>query len=222
VLASLLLPVLGKCRSGAQRAECSSNLRQLGLAAHMYWDDHDGVAWPYRAGSTNNGDWYWFGWLERGAEGARSVDLRQGVLFPYLGGRGTEVCPSLRVSGEGFKLKATGASYGYGYNLNLSPPPSKPPVNIRNLASAEETVLLADAAQVNDFQAPASPENPMLEEFYYVSSREPTTHFRHRGRANVLFCDGHVDSESPVAGSIDSRMPREGVGRLRPEILTLK
>src|SRR2546425_9551782 len=30
--------------------------------------------------------------------------------------------------------------------------------------------LLADAAQVNTWQAPASPSNPMLEEWYYVDN----------------------------------------------------
>jgi prepilin-type processing-associated H-X9-DG protein/prepilin-type N-terminal cleavage/methylation domain-containing protein len=219
ILASLMLPAFSKCRAGAQRAECVSNLRQLGLASQMYWDDHEGAAWAYRAGSTNGGDLYWFGWLQRGAEGERTIDHRQGVLYPYLGGRGVESCPSLRTSGTGFKFKATGAAYGYGYNLNLSPPASKPQVNLRTLPVPGETVLLADAAQVNTFQAPASPDNPMLEEFYYVSDRESTTHFRHRGRATVLFCDGHVGVEPAVAGSYDPRMPGELVGRMRPEIL---
>ena len=30
------------------------------------------------------------------------------------------------------------------------------------------TALFADAAQVNDFQDPATPANPMLEEWYYL------------------------------------------------------
>jgi prepilin-type processing-associated H-X9-DG protein len=80
-------------------------------------------------------------------------------------------------------------------------------------------LFLADAAQVNTFQAPASPERPMLEEFYYVSVDEPTAHFRHDGRANGVFCDGHVDSEPPLVGSLDDRLPAAKVGRLRREVL---
>jgi prepilin-type processing-associated H-X9-DG protein len=82
-------------------------------------------------------------------------------------------------------------------------------------------VLFADAAQINDFQDPASPENPMLEEWYYVSddATYPNGHFRHGRKASVLFCDGHVDVEKPVAGSIDQRLPTQFVGRLRTEIL---
>jgi prepilin-type processing-associated H-X9-DG protein len=84
-------------------------------------------------------------------------------------------------------------------------------------------VLFADAAQVNDFQAPASPANPMLEEWYYVDTNTdyPNGHFRHDQKANVVFCDGHVDSEKPVPGSMDPRLPSQYVGRLRPEILVV-
>jgi prepilin-type processing-associated H-X9-DG protein len=74
--------------------------------------------------------------------------------------------------------------------------------------------LFADAAQVNTFQAPASPEHPMLEEFYYINDKEPTTHFRHRARTGVVFLDGHTESLKPVEGSRDNRLPSEVVGRL--------
>ena len=82
---------------------------------------------------------------------------------------------------------------------------------------------MADAAQVNTWQAPASPSNPMLEEWYYIdnSTDQPNGHFRHGQKANAAFCDGHVDLEKFVLGSIDPRMPSQFVGRLRPEILTL-
>jgi prepilin-type processing-associated H-X9-DG protein len=91
--------------------------------------------------------------------------------------------------------------------------------------SPTDTVLFADAAQVNDFQSPASPEQPLLEEFYYVDADDgqgyPNAHFRHTQQANAVFCDGHVDRERPVPGSLDPRLPRQIVGRLRPEALRL-
>ena len=221
VLASLVLPTLAKSRKTARRVQCLSNLRQLGLAAQMYWDDHEGWSFRYRTNATPEGDLYWFGWISRGAEGTRTVDHRQGVLFPYLTGRGVELCPSLRYESPTFKLKATGAAYGYGYNLELSPKPGRSVLSIRSLPRPSSTVLFADAAQVNDFQAPASTENPLLEEFYYVSPQEPTAHFRHEGKANVVYVDGHVDKLLPVEGSIDSRMPTENVGRLLKSALMI-
>lgn len=221
VLAGLLLPALARAKEAARRAACASNLRQLGFAAQMYWNDHQGACFRYRGPATNNGDVFWFGWLARGAEGQRAFDATQGALFPYLEGRGVELCPSLNTCGPRFKLKASGATYGYGYNLALSAGAAQPPVNVARVARPSDTVVFADAAQVNTFQPPASPANPLLEEFYYVNTVEPTAHFRHAGRASVALVDGHVAVESPVPGSLDARMPEARVGRLRREVLAL-
>jgi prepilin-type N-terminal cleavage/methylation domain-containing protein/prepilin-type processing-associated H-X9-DG protein len=221
LLSSLLLPALARGKESARRVQCVSNLRQLGFAGQMYWHDHDGRAFRYRGAATNGGDIYWFGWLQRGAEGSRDFDPKQGVLYPYLEGRGVEICPSLQYGGDLFKLKARGAAHGYGYNLHLSTPASQQPLNVQQLPRPSSTVFLADAGQVNTFQPPASMSNPMLEEFYYVSTNrsEATAHFRHHRAANVLFCDSHVGREKPEAGSVDARLPGHTLGRLPREIL---
>jgi prepilin-type N-terminal cleavage/methylation domain-containing protein/prepilin-type processing-associated H-X9-DG protein len=219
ILAGLLLPALNRAKGSAHRVKCFGNLRQLGLAAQMYWDDNTGRTFRYRGAATNGGDIYWFGWLARGSEGAREFDPAHGALFPYLGKGSVEICPSLDYAMRRFKLKAVGAAYGYGYNLQLSALAEQPALNVGRLSRPSETALLADAAQVNTFQAPASPENPMLEEFYYVSTYEATAHFRHSQKAVVLFCDGHVAPESAADGSFDRRLPGERVGRLNGNIL---
>ena len=219
ILAAMALPALHASRAQARRVQCVDNLHQLGLAALMYWDDSQGQTYRYRMGTTNGGTVYWFGWLKPGQEGAREFDPAPGALYLYLQGRGVEICPSLDYSSTLYKYKARGAASGYGYNWYLG----KDSINVSRIAQPSETVLLADAAQVNDFQDPASPANPLLEEFYYVDAGEegnyPNGHFRHQRQANVVMCDGHVDREKPVPGSIDQRMPGQYVGQLRPEIL---
>ena len=219
ILLALLMPALSRGTSVAQRMKCVSNLRQLGIAAQMYWGDNDGNAFRWRGASVNDGRRFWFGWLQNGNEGQRSFDLAQGALYPYFEGQGVEMCPEMDHVNPQFKLKATGASYGYGYNISLSAPAQAPPVNTSQIRSLERVVLFGDAGQVNTFQAPASRENPMLEEFYYLSVTEATVHFRHGKRANAVFCDGHVSAEGPLAGSLDLRLPREMIGRLPAELL---
>ncbi len=219
VLAALLLPALNRGRASALRVRCTSNLHQLGIATHLYWDENGGRAFRYRTHATNNGVLYWFGWIEDGLETTRGFDPAQGVLYPYLKGRGVEQCPALNHGSAAFKSKARGAAYGYGYNLHLSPPKSAPAYPMSLLPRPAQTTLYADAAQVNTFQPPASPAHPMLEEFYYVNKSEATAHFRHNHKANAAFCDGHIGMEPPATGSIDERMPTEWVGRLRAETL---
>jgi len=221
LIAAMLLPALVRSKVSAQRVQCASNSRQLGLAAQMYWDDNNGACFRWQFGATNGGRLYWFGWLQDGPEGQREYDATPGVLYPYLKGHTIGLCPALSYSLAQFKLKATGAAYGYGYNRFLSAQPSQPLYSISKVQRTSDLALFADAAQINDFQAPASKAAPMLEEWYYVDTTAdyPNGHFRHALRSNVVFCDGHTAEEKFVAGSIDQRLPAQAVGRLRPEIL---
>jgi prepilin-type processing-associated H-X9-DG protein len=230
ILAGLLLPVLTSSKASAWRADCVSNLRQLGIACRLYWDENnnDCFEWYYGArGATNNGQTYWFGWLQNGAETERAYDLSAGALYPYLSDSRVRLCPSLGYALTLFKLKAEGAVCGYGYNRYLAPSNTEAIVSINRAAHPSETVLFGDAVQVNDFQPPASPSNPMIEEWYYLDfatnftgrSYYPNGHFRHSQKANVVFCDGHIAAERMVPGSLDQRLPSQNVGSYRAEIL---
>lgn len=56
ILASLLLPALGKAREKARQVQCGSNLRQIGIALRMYGHDNNDRL-PYFAGGS--GQWLW-------------------------------------------------------------------------------------------------------------------------------------------------------------------
>jgi prepilin-type N-terminal cleavage/methylation domain-containing protein/prepilin-type processing-associated H-X9-DG protein len=228
ILAALLLPALAKAKTAAKRADCQGNLRQLGLAVELYWEDAAGKCFKLSDGNTNNGTIWWFGWLDNiQPEGHRPFDLSYGKLYPYLNGSDVRLCPALDASSPLFKLKATNVVASYGYNLQLSTVGA--PLSVTAIHHPADTAIFADAAQANDFQAPASLSNPMLEEWYYLDINPNFTasgyyahgHFRHAARANVTFADGHVGLEKMMAGSLDHRLPQQYLGQLRTEILTV-
>jgi len=235
ILSSMLLPVLARAKAAAHRGACESNLRQLGIVTELYWSDNSGNCFFYNSvpmvsGGMNGARW-WFGWLQGTyvPEGQRAFDLSSGVLFPYLKDSNVRLCPSPAWTVPQFKPKGTDVIFSYGYNRYLSPLKTNESANINRMARPVETALFADAAQVNTFQAPASPANPKFEEFYYLDlqtnyawfNNQPNGHFRHSQRANVTFADGHVDREKPVPGSFDKRLSNQFIGQLRPEILTV-
>jgi prepilin-type N-terminal cleavage/methylation domain-containing protein len=53
ILASMLLPALSKARERAKKAFCANNLKQIGLATHIYADMFDGFA-PSKKHSCKN------------------------------------------------------------------------------------------------------------------------------------------------------------------------
>ena len=90
------------------------------------------------------------------------------------------------------------------------------PSSYWSLANPSKIVVFATSAQINTFQRPASPRNPMLEEFYLLDDREITVHFRHNGQAMVAFADGSVGFLPIDESTRDPRAPQANVGRFAP------
>ena len=55
ILAAMLLPALGKARERARRASCMNNLKQMGVALHMYSDDWEGFFPPAVGSGADTG-----------------------------------------------------------------------------------------------------------------------------------------------------------------------
>ena len=58
ILASLLLPALVRAKERARETVCRNNLRQIGIAAHLYADDHNDTFFCLQGGSVvYGGQW---------------------------------------------------------------------------------------------------------------------------------------------------------------------
>jgi prepilin-type N-terminal cleavage/methylation domain-containing protein len=140
VLIGLLLPAVQKVREAANRVKCGNNLRQLGLAAHQYHDNHQHL--PPGIGYTplaESGVWghhffHLLPYLEQGNlyERARgSVPLTTGPITIYWPGNNsvysqsvpTFRCPSDPSVGPGGVMTVNGISWGassYAANSQVS------------------------------------------------------------------------------------------------------
>ena len=219
VIASLLFPSIAAVKRKSNQILCTSNQKQLALASTLYWADNQDQCFPYMVSSQRDHTDYWFGRLSRGAEGERQLDRSQGLLWPSRP-TGLSFCP-FSIPGGIYK-PSSGCFFGYGYNFHLAGGVGRAILKVSHLASTASTALFADAAQINDFQFPATPTRPLLEEFYYISdgpSLYANGHFRHHKRAVVSFCDGHASMASSRDGSRDERLPQAWVARFEPSIL---
>jgi len=200
ILAGMMLPALGMARNSAQSALCKSNLRQLGIAMHLYIEDHGGHCMPIHNSEKD----YWFG--RRESSSSRVFDRTKGYLYPYLGvTRAVEQCPSFEMA-ERFDGRLVGYAYNFRETITLAGKTYKKgldsTVMYGTIRSPSQLVVLIDGARVSDGGAAYYTPAGYVEENYYLNlpalgSNYETVHFRHNGRANALFADWHVEEFLP-------------------------
>ena len=97
ILASLLLPVLGKAKEKASRIACVNNNRQLTLAMHMYINDNNDWL-PYSQWHNNFGpSWLYMPLKGRAPDPFQTpseiTNVEAGLYYTYLKNRQVYYCP---------------------------------------------------------------------------------------------------------------------------------
>ena len=100
ILAAILIPVTGRVRDQARLAACQSNLRQLGLAVHLFAEANDDRIPPNVNPDTGNPSTEWGSYVEDGrALGMLIADELggpQGVRGGYVDNPELLYCPASR------------------------------------------------------------------------------------------------------------------------------
>lgn len=175
ILSSMLMPALNKAREQAKKISCSGNLKQMGTAQLMYWNDHNGYMMDYLCGPTHNNGWYddYYGPLRQNGYIPRAANSK--VAGSILD------CPS--IPNEEI-VSAEQSRTNYAYNIsplyNVKSISAIPPKKISKL------VLFADSGRFS-----------MSYDSY--GTRLYPAHFL---SPNFLFFDGHVQwHKKPTLGS---------------------
>lgn len=212
-------------------ATSANNIRQMAAGAAAYLGDNNYQFWRFRRESSSpeaKGRFWWFGFEPRSSytlpEGRRILQTANGPLGCYIPG-GMRPDPSFRFTGKPFKPKFQFGYIGVGYNVLVgggwTDSVTQVPLGYFDLEKPEETVIFATSAQVNTFQSPASDKNPMIEEFYGFDSgdtgNQPSIHFRHHGKAMVVYATGNAGFLEMDESTRDSRAPEANVGRFAPK-----
>ena len=215
ILAAILLPALGRARQKALSVQCVNNLRQLFLASAMYANENGGRYCPAAPDIDVGfgGTIRWHG-VRDTADNTTGFDPKRGPLAEYLPDARVKECPvftEFKRTGEVANAFESGTG-GYGYNkayiggtdyMNPYPDSCRSTTLDSRVGNPGETIMFADAAMPQEgylveysFIEPpyfATQDCPHGEMDWGFSA--PSIHFRHDGRANVLWCDGHITSE---------------------------
>ena len=216
ILAALLIPVISHPKQRAQQIQCANNVRQLGLALQQFVGDNHvyplwiNVGFTKGVNSENGYNWmdalmqqpgfaakpkpnYYGTGVWSCPDAKRPSDLPENVPFFSYGYNSFGITTNLDADSFGL-----GGQFGRG---NIGPNGKVfvgSPISESGIVSPSEMMAIGDGFVGNNFFIQDGSSS-----FRRIGTRVPITNYvndaarasaRHQGKANVVFCDGHVES----------------------------
>jgi prepilin-type N-terminal cleavage/methylation domain-containing protein/prepilin-type processing-associated H-X9-DG protein len=188
ILAAIIIPVVGKVRQSAQSATCASNLRQIGLAVFLYADANRNRFPPAQA--PDYLEWHrllapYFGQKAIGwpAEGGDYLVCKAEEILPQARRTNYATNPNLFVDSGGNPNRVL-------FNRSrLTRPSQIIMVGDSLIRSATGNAVGPHFYDQTDIYAGGSPDQPLPQ----VTGELAAFSYRHNGRFNAVFADGHVN-----------------------------
>ena len=206
ILAALLLPALSYARARAQKIRCASNLHQLGIGLGIILGNDHGYPRFVRWGKDLNTDDYfqkfWFYQLE-----VEGLAISKPPTNFWL--TGVWRCPTAEWPYTPSSDQADRFSYGYNafgdtvYGLEENLGLAGHYQDYKTLGKftpigESEVVNPSDMMAIGDSFELSSNSLDVMElrraDWAMQNVKNLNAASRHQGRANVVFCDGHVES----------------------------
>ncbi|AHF90184.1 N-terminal cleavage protein [Opitutaceae bacterium TAV5] len=173
VLAAIILATLGNVRAKARQTQCLSNLRQLQLANILYANDNKGRFMRVK-NTDGTGKWH-----------DTSTFLR------YLGdskSSGSKLPLSMRCPDREDPAQTDSDHTAYGYNFTgLGPEAQAQGISQTEIPRPSQTLAFADAV---DYQV----NKTNSDKYTGAAKTTQAVAYRHGGRINIAYWDGHVNS----------------------------
>jgi prepilin-type processing-associated H-X9-DG protein len=205
ILVALLLTAISQAKGKSLRIQCANNVRQLGIGLQAFVTENN--FYPLFIDPTRGG---WMAALQNSELSPAGNSTRR-ASFGYWAGKGVWKCPCANMPSD---WPQDHAYFSYGYNwmgmsartdINLlgldrhsifrgSSLPA-PPVNESEIASPSEMMAIGDGLEGGDGVVEDGGwglwRTYGLKDYLGSTKR---SYVRHQGKANVVFCDGHVES----------------------------
>ena len=210
MLIAILLPSLSRARQQAVAVRCLSNLRQMVTAAQTYAAGN-GDSYPFALcpqpdpppgppSVTVNVQWDFTTTMDWSTTPPKSTS-RPGLLWEGQGNNAVQQCPGFQGAANSYGDPYTGYNYntsfiGHG-ELDPTDPAGvliTPPVKVSSVRKPATTALFGDGQYgggANKYMR--SPFLSPVESFY--ARYAGTQGFRHLGKTNVAYCDGHAEPQ---------------------------
>ncbi|MFI5377824.1 MAG: prepilin-type N-terminal cleavage/methylation domain-containing protein [Tepidisphaerales bacterium] len=212
LLVAILLPALAVARQSALTTVCASNIRQLAACSMAYASDNRGVYPPAHFDFLMQNLHRWHGTR---ATLSDPFDFSGSPLRRYMQAAAIRKCPEFEPATAGFEASAGGYGYNNHYlgssteDMNWAEGSDNIPARDCMVRDPARKIMFADAAM-----AVKSGKGFVLIEYSFVEPpttiygpSSPSIHFRHRGKANIAWADGHV-----TACGMDWTYPKNAYG----------